>query len=144
MVRFSDSDALTYEEYVDFLRRTDLGSQYPAQDFEARIRRLLSNTDLCITARNSEGLLIGICFGVTDFAYFLFVTDLGVDRAYTKQGIGRELLARAHKQAGGEADITLTTISNGRAVGFYESCGLRTKPELMVKYCAEWEDFVVS
>lgn len=144
MVNFSDSDAVTYEEYVDFLRRTDLGSQYPAQNFEVRIRRLLRNADIRITVRTSEGLLIGICFGVTDFAYFLFVTDLGVDRDYVKQGIGKELLSRAHQKAGGEDDITVTTIANDAAVGFYEACGLRTKSEVMVKYCGAWEDFVVT
>ncbi len=27
---------------------------------------------------------------------------------------------------------------------FYESCGMRPKPELVVKYCQEWEEFVVT
>jgi ribosomal protein S18 acetylase RimI-like enzyme len=144
MVHYSDSETLTYEEYVGFLRRSDLGSQYPKQNFEARICRLLSNTDICITARTPEGLLVGICFGVTDFAYFLFLTDLAVDRDYVKQGIGKELLSRMHQKAGGEDDITVTTISNDAAIGFYEACGFRTQVDLMVKPCREWESFVVS
>ena len=37
----------------------------------------------------------------------------------------------------------MTTIANDEAIGFYEACGLRSKPELMVKYCAEWESFTV-
>ena len=144
MVNYSDSDDLEFDEYVDFLKRCDLGSQYPKQNFEARIRVLLSNTDVRITARDANGLLIGICFGVTDFAYFMFITDLGVDRDYVKQGIGKRLLTLAHERAGGEADITVTTIANDKAYGFYESCGMRAKKELFVKYCGEWEDFVVT
>jgi ribosomal protein S18 acetylase RimI-like enzyme len=144
MVAFSDTERLEFEEYIDFLRRCDLGSQYPKQNFEQRIRTVLKNVDICITARNQHGLLIGICFGITDFTYFLFLTDLGVDRNYNGQGIGRNLVARAHQKAGGEADITITTISNENAIGFYAACGMRSEPELVVKYCTEWEDFVVT
>jgi GNAT superfamily N-acetyltransferase len=144
MVQYSDSENLTYEAYIDFLRRTDLGSQYPKANFEPRIRRLLTQTDVCITARNADGLLIGVCLGLTDFAYFLFVTDLGVDRDYVRHGIGKELIARVHAKAGGEDDITMTTISHDDALGFYASCGLTNKPDLVVKYCRVWEDFVVT
>ena len=37
------SERLTAEEYIDFLKRTDLGSQYPKERFEERIPRLLAN-----------------------------------------------------------------------------------------------------
>lgn len=144
MITYRDSERLDYEEYVDFLKRTDLGSQYPRQNFENRIPVVLKNVDICITARNNDGLLVGICFGLTDFAYFLFLTDLGVDRAYVKQGIGKTLVKMAHDKAGGEDDITITTISNDKALGFYESCDMRNKDDLVVKYCREWEDFVVT
>lgn len=144
MVELSETEKLEFEEYVDFLKRCDLGSQYPKQNFENRVRTLLKNIDICITARNQEGLLIGICFGITDFAYFLFLTDLGVDRDYVGQGIGKKLLSLAHRKAGGEDDITITTISHENAIGFYDACGLRSRPELVVKYCKEWEEFVVS
>ena len=36
-------------------------------------------------ARNENGIVVGVLFGLTDFAYWLYVTDLGVDRAYTGQ-----------------------------------------------------------
>lgn len=144
MTVYCDDERLEFDEYFDFLKRTDLGSQYPKQNFEARIRTLLRNADVCITARAAEGKLIGVAMGVTDGAYFLFLTDLGVDRDFVRQGIGRELLARAHAKAGGEADITMTTIANDEAFAFYESCGMKNRRELYVKYCREWEEFVVE
>jgi GNAT superfamily N-acetyltransferase len=144
MVEYSDTETLKYEEYVDFLKRCDLGSQYPKKNFESRIPILLENVQICITARNAEGLLIGICFGITDFVYFLFLTDLGVDRKYVGRGIGKKLVALAHEKAGGEADITITTIANSKAIPFYDACGMRTGSELVVKYCRDWEDFVVE
>lgn len=144
MVTYGDSEVLEYDEYVDFLRRTDLGSQYPRKGFEERIPQLLKNIDICVTARNEDGLLIGICFGLTDFVYFLFLTDLGVDRAYSGQGIGRRMVEMTVEKAGGPEDITVTTISNENAIGFYDKIGLRNETDLVVRYCSDWEDFVVE
>lgn len=144
MVNYRSDERLGYDEYLDFLTRCDLGAQYPKQNFEPRIRTLLQSVDVCITARSDEGKLIGVAMGVTDWAYFFFLTELGVDRGFLRRGIGRELLARAHAKAGGEADITMVTISNDEAIGFYRACGMRNEPELHVKYCREWESFVVE
>ncbi|WP_157047646.1 GNAT family N-acetyltransferase [Cellulosilyticum ruminicola] len=36
--------------------------------------------------------IVGVIFALTNFAYWLFVTDLGVDRDYEKQGIGTKLM----------------------------------------------------
>ncbi|HLO98222.1 MAG TPA: GNAT family N-acetyltransferase [Fimbriimonas sp.] len=144
MIHFTDFERLTAEEYIDFLKRTDLGSQYPKQGFEERIPKLLKNVDLSITARTSDGKLVGVCLGLTDFVYFLFLTDLGVDRDYIKQGIGSSLVKRAHQLAGGEANITITTISNDLAIDFYSKLGMKTQPDLVVKFCTDWEDFIVE
>lgn len=144
MVTYADSEVLEYDEYVDFLRRCDLGSQYPRKGFEERIPQLLKNIDICITARNEDGLLIGICFGLTDFVYFLFLTDLGVDRAYSGQGIGQKLVEMTVEKAGGPADITVTTISNEKALGFYDKIGMKNESDLVVRYCSDWENFVVE
>jgi len=143
MVAYSDSERLEFDEYIDFLRRTDLGSQYPKQNFEERIRILLRHADICITARENR-TRVGIAFAITDWAYFMFLTDLGVDRDYVGKGIGKRLLELAHLKAGGPDDITLTTISNGNAIGFYEKCGMGTEENLRVKYCRHWESFVVE
>ena len=51
------------EEYIDFLRRTDLGSQYPKERFEERIERLLKNASVSLTVRNEKGQLIGNPYG---------------------------------------------------------------------------------
>ena len=133
-----------FEEYYDFLKRSDLGSQYPKERFEERIRKLLTTRSVSITARNDEGTLIGIAFGITDFVYFLFVTDLGVDRSYAKRGIGRELLGRLQAVVGGEEDITVVTIAHENAIGFYAKCGYEAESCLLWKPCKLWTDFTVS
>ena len=142
-IRFQE-ERLSKKEYIDFLKRTDLGSQYPKERFDERICRLVKNVQISITARNSDGLLIGVIFAITDFSYWMFITDLGVDRAYTKQGIGKELIKRAHELAGGEKDIAIYTVVNQNAIGFYQKLGMTFADDVMQYNHIEWTEFEVK
>lgn len=103
-------ERLSAEEYIDFLKRTDLGSQYPKERFRKRIEKLVQNASISLTARNEEGKIVGVLFGLTDFCYWLYVTDLGVDRDYEGRGIGTKLMrARMNWPA---AKRTLPSISS--------------------------------
>ncbi len=137
-------ERLTAEEYIDFLRRTDLGSQYPRERFEERIARLVKTVSLSLAARNDQGLLVGALFALTDFAYWLYVTDLGVDRDYTRLGIGRRLMRSALEKAGGEKDIAVYLIANEKAVPFYEKLGMKRADEVMKYDHVEWTEFTVT
>ena len=138
------AERLTAPEYIDFLRRSDLGSQYPLERFGERIPRLLAHASLSLTARTGEGLLIGVLLGLTDYAYWLFVTDLGVDRQYERQGIGSSLMRTAHALAGGEKDIAVYLVANEKAVPFYEKLGMRRSEDVMQYSRVEWTDFTVE
>ena len=138
------TETLTPEEYIDFLKRTDLGSQYPKERFEARIKRLLQNVSISLAARNEDGLLIGVLLGLTDFAYWLYVTDLGVDRSYERRGIGSALMKKAHELAGGEKDIAVYLIANENAVPFYEKLGMKKADDVMQYNKIDWTEFTVN
>ena len=137
-------ERISAEEYIDFLKRTDLGSQYPKERFENRIEKLVKNFSISLVARNESGTIVGVLFGLTDFAYWLYVTDLGIDRAYTGQGIGRRLMKTAHEIAGGEKDIAVYLIANENAVGFYEKLGMKKSADVMQYNKIEWTGFVVG
>lgn len=137
-------ERISAEEYIDFLKRTDLGSQYPKERFENRISKLVNTVSISLVARNEIGTVIGVLFGLTDFAYWLYVTDLGVDRAYTGQGIGRQLMKTAHEIAGGEKDIAVYLIANENAIGFYEKLGMKKSVDVMQYNKIEWTEFVVE
>ena len=139
-----NSERLTAEEYIDFLKRTDLGSQYPKERFHERIPRLLKNASVSLSVRDEEGRLIGVLLAVTDFAYWLFVTDLGVDRSHERQGIGRSLMKEALALAGGEKDIIVYLAANEHAVPFYEKLGLKKADEVMKYNHVEWTEFTVE
>lgn len=138
-----NSERLTAAEYIDFLKRTDLGSQYPRERFEERIEKLLKNASICLAARNEDNLLVGALLGVTDFAYWLFVTDLGVDRSYERQGIGRSLMKAALALAGGEKDIIVYLAAHEKAVPFYEKLGMKKADGVMVYNHVDWTAFTV-
>lgn len=112
------AERLSADAYTEFLRRTDLGSQYPRERFQERIERLLSNASISLVARDRDGTILGVLLAITDFAYWLFVTDLGVDRRYTGQGIGTSLMKKAHEAAGGEQDIAVYLVANENAIPF--------------------------
>ena len=137
-------ERLTAEEYIDFLKRTDLGSQYPRERFRERIARLLENASVSLAARNEEGRLIGVLLGLTDFAYWLYVTDLGVDRRYERQGIGKSLMLQALALSGGKKDIAVYLVANEKAVPFYEKLGMKKAEDVMQYNHVEWTEFTVG
>ena len=137
-------ERLTPEEYIGFLRRTDLGSQYPQERFDERIGKLLKNASISLVARNGEKRIVGVLLGVTDFAYWLFVTDLGVDRTCVRQGIGRSLMRAALEQAGGEKDIAVYLVANEKAIPFYEKIGMKKSGNVMQYNHIEWTEFTVE
>ena len=137
-------ERITAEEYIDFLKRTDLGSQYPKERFAERIARLVDRVSISLVARNRAGLIVGVLFGLTDYAYWLYVTDLGVDRDYEGQGIGTQLMKTAHTIAGGEKDIAVYLIANEKAVPFYEKLGMKRADDVMEYNHIEWTPFTVT
>ncbi len=136
-------ERISSDEYIDFLKRTDLGSQYPKERFEEQISKLVDNVSISLVARNENNLVVGVLFGLTDFAYWLYITDLGVDREYERQGIGKRLMKTAHELAGGEEDIAVYLIANENAVPFYEKLGMKKADDVMQYNHIEWTEFTV-
>lgn len=137
-------ERISAETYIDFLRRTNLGSQYPKERFTERIAKLVQNASISLIARNEDQMIVGVLFGLTDFAYWLYVTDLGVDRDYEGQSIGRTLMQKAHAIAGGEKDIAVYLIANDAAVPFYEKLGMTRSAEVMEYNKVDWTSFTVT
>ena len=137
-------ERISAEEYIEFLKRTDLGSQYPKERFAERISRLVKNVSISLVARNEQGLIVGVLFGLTDFCYWLYITDLGVDRDYERQGIASRLMKTAHEIAGGEKDIAVYLIANENAVLFYEKQGMKFADDVMQYNHIEWTEWTVE
>ena len=137
-------ERISAEEYIEFLKRTDLGSQYPKERFYDRIPKLVKNVSISLVARNENGLVVGVLFGLTDFCYWLYITDLGVDRNYERQGIATKLMKQAHELAGGEKDIAVYLIAHENAILFYEKLGMKHADEVMKYNHIDWTEWTVE
>ncbi|HZO90772.1 MAG TPA: GNAT family N-acetyltransferase [Chthonomonadaceae bacterium] len=116
---YREEPDLTAEAFVDVLERSGLAARRPVDDLE-RIRRMLAHADLILCARAGERL-IGVARTISDFAYCAYLSDLAVDRAYQRQGIGKELIRRSHEILGEE--VMLLLLSAPAAHAYYPHIG---------------------
>ena len=111
---------LSVEAFIDVLRRSTLSERRPIDDPET-IRGMLEHADIIVTAR-VDGRLIGIARAITDFSYCTYLSDLAVDEAYQRQGIGKELIRRTHEAAG--LRTLLVLLAAPKARGYYPRIGM--------------------
>lgn len=95
------------------------GIRRPTKDL-ARIGRMFANANLVISAWH-ENKLVGVCRTLTDFSYCCYLSDLAVDKAYQKHGIGKELIARVQQAIGDE--VALILLSSPEAMKYYPKLG---------------------
>ena len=120
MIEYKIEDGLTVEEFRMVLVNSTLGQRRPVTEPD-RLSRMLEHGNLIITAREN-GRLIGVSRSLTDFAFCTYLSDLAVDEAYQKQGIGRELI-RQTKLAAPEAKLIL--LSAPAATRYYPKIGMK-------------------
>jgi len=112
---------LSAQAFRNILVASTLAERRPANDLE-RLERMLRHADIIVTARN-QGRLVGVSRAVTDFAYCCYLSDLAVDVAYQRQGIGRRLIDETHARAG--ECTTLILIAAPAAETYYAKIGLK-------------------
>lgn len=95
------------------------GIRRPTHDLP-RIERMFANADLVLSAWDGERL-VGVCRALTDFSYCCYLSDLAVDRAYQRHGIGRELVERVRAEIGEE--VALVLLSAPEAMDYYPRLG---------------------
>lgn len=121
----NESRAITYRqdhtpEPADVARLFDAaGLKRPTRDLP-RIARMLAGADLIISAWDGP-TLVGISRALTDFCYCCYLSDLAVDGAYQKEGIGRELVRLTREAIGEEAALIL--LSAPGAMEYYPKLG---------------------
>jgi GNAT superfamily N-acetyltransferase len=119
-VQFALEPALSASEFVDVLERSGLAERRPVGETK-RIETMLRNADLIVTAR-VDGVLIGVARSVTDFAYCCYLSDLAVDKAYQKRGIGRMLVDKTRDAVGPDSMVLL--LSAPAAMSYYPRIGM--------------------
>jgi GNAT superfamily N-acetyltransferase len=111
---------LNAEEFRDVLRRSTLAERRPMDEPET-IRGMLEHADVIVTAR-VDGLLVGISRAITDYHFCTYLSDLAVDEAYQRLGIGKELIRRTHEAVGRKTQLILLAAPKARA--YYPHIGM--------------------
>lgn len=115
---------LTAQEFRAVLIASTLGEMRPVSDLD-RLDRMLRNASLIITARDGERL-VGVSRAITDFSFCCYLSDLAVDAAYQRRGIGKRLIAETHRGAGEESMLIL--IAAPAAEQYYPKIGMHQRP----------------
>ena len=106
-------------DFVDLLRRSTLAERRPIDDAHC-IQAMLRHADLLCTAWDGERL-VGLARSVTDFQYCCYLSDLAVDQAYQKRGIGKKLIELTKSSLGPRANLIL--LAAPKAEAYYPKIG---------------------
>jgi len=120
MICYQLERGLSTDEFIDVLVRSTLGQRRPIDD-RPTIETMLVEADLIVTAR-SEHTLVGVSRAITDFGFCTYLSDLAVDQAFQRQGIGRQLIRHTHEAAG--LKTTLILLAAPAAESYYPHVGM--------------------
>jgi predicted N-acetyltransferase YhbS len=118
-IHYDVSRRITESEFIDLLKRSTLAERRPINDLNC-MAAMLRHANLLCTAWDGDKL-VGVARSVTDFEYCCYLSDLAVDEAYQKRGIGKRLIALTTSRLGAKASIIL--LAAPKAEEYYPKIG---------------------
>jgi ribosomal protein S18 acetylase RimI-like enzyme len=110
---------ITTHDFIDILNRSTLGARRPVHDPEA-MEMMFRYGNVYVGAYDGSEL-VGLARVMTDFVFTSYLSDLAVDEAYQKQGIGKRLIQEV-QVAIPKAKIIL--LAAPAAEGYYPKIGM--------------------
>lgn len=129
MIEINRENSITIDEFISVLRSSTLAERRPV-DNKNTISEMIKNANLIITARDDDKL-IGVARSVTDFSYCCYLSDLSVDIAYQRKGIGKKLIDKTMEFLLPSANLIL--LSAPKAVEYYPKVGFKKHPAAFIK-----------
>jgi GNAT superfamily N-acetyltransferase len=117
---FAREHDLDVGAFIDVLHRSGLAERRPA-DGET-LAAMCRNASIIMTCRcEADGRLVGIARSISDFVFCTYLSDLAVDRAYQRRGIGTRLITATRDVVGPVASLIL--LAAPAAESYYKSIG---------------------
>jgi hypothetical protein len=120
-VQYFNNREISVDQFIDVLTRSTLSERRPVHD-KSRIELMLKHANILVTAWSGD-LLVGVSRAWSDFSFVCYLSDLAVDVAYQKTGIGKELINQTH-QVSGQDHTTLILLAAPAAVEYYPKIGM--------------------
>lgn len=95
-IRYSVDAVIDGAQFRDVLVRSTLGERRPIDDATC-LRGMLEHVDILATAWEGDKL-VGVSRSLTDWHYACYLSDLAVDAAYQRRGIGKCLIELTQQQ----------------------------------------------
>jgi GNAT superfamily N-acetyltransferase len=118
-IQYEYDRVIDADEFVDLLRRSTLAERRPVDDPKC-MQAMIRHANLLCTAWDGAKL-VGVARSLTDFEYCCHLSDLAVDAAYQKNGIGRELIRLTQSRLGCQTKIIL--LAAPKAAEYYPRLG---------------------
>ena len=119
---------VTVNQFSALLRSSTLGERRPIDDADC-LAGMLKNCNLTVTAWDGENL-VGMARSMTDFHYACYLSDLAVDHAFQKRGIGKMLLTKTRAELGPKCNLVL--LAAPAANTYYERLGFHHNPRCWI------------
>jgi len=113
---------------IDLYNRSTLGERRPVHKPEI-FEMMLRHSNLIITAWDDKKL-VGISRTLTDFGYVAYLSDLAVDAAYQRKGIGKRLIEETRQKLGPDCMIVL--LAAPKANTYYPGLGFEPHPRAWI------------
>ncbi len=127
-INYKINTPITTDQFIDLLTASTLGERRPIDD-KACMEGMINNSNLTVTAWH-DNKLVGIARSMTDYHYACYLSDLAVDSAYQKQGIGKKLQQLTQQQLGPKCNLIL--IAAPKANDYYGHIGFTNNPRCWV------------
>lgn len=119
-IQYKNDVAISADQFIDLLKRSTLAERRPVNDV-AKINDMLRHGNVLITAWAGD-VLVGVSRALSDFSFCCYLSDLAVDEAYQKQGIGKKLIEETHLASG--LHTTLILLAAPKAANYYPKIGM--------------------
>ncbi|MCE2572472.1 GNAT family N-acetyltransferase [Motilimonas eburnea] len=113
------NEPISVDTFVDLLTRSTLGERRPVTNTVC-MQGMLDNSNLIVSAWQGTKL-VGIARCITDFHYCCYLSDLAVDAACQRLGMGKQLQAQVLAQL--EPTCKLLLIAAPKAKDYYPKLG---------------------
>lgn len=120
MITYRLGNDLDLQTVLALYRSSTLGERRPVDD-PSRMTQMLHHANLVVTAWDGDRL-VGIARSLSDFDYCTYLSDLAVDVAYQRQGIGTALIRQT--QAASGPNVTIILLAAPAARTYYEHIGM--------------------
>lgn len=127
-IEYKTDAAISVDEFLGLLKSSTLGERRPINDMEC-LEGMLENSNLVVSAWDGPKL-VGIARSVTDFHYACYLSDLAVDAAYQRRGIGLRLQQITQDQL--RPHCSLILLSAPAANEYYPTIGYENNPRCWV------------